>query len=392
MLLTCVGLAIAAALGIERPKQEDTVGSNPEAIAAELNEFQRSVREREQAAEAQPRSKRETVTVAPPDSGVRNPAPVRVGIGMTLYNNATYLRESLDSLLAQEFDDFRLVLVDDASSDATASILDEYAARDARIVLVRNSSRLAMVRTWQRAFEVVRETCPDAAYFAWASDHDVWHPKWLGALVEDLDANSGAVLSYPLTRMIDARDQPLPRAPIRFETRGLANPHTRLRHLFRELRGAGSMVYGLYRCDALERAGVFRRVIAPDRLLMAELAFQGEFNQVNEELWFRRDTGGRSIDRQHQTLFRSPLRKMLACFPWYFQHTSSLLWSLLGRRRPDIALSWKERAAMCARFFVTQRRRHRANIHSNADEAKRIAELEREVERLRRSRGSSTRS
>ncbi len=331
-----------------------------------------------------PRRSRETVVVNAPDNATRPPA-VRVGIGMTLHNNAKYLREALDSLLAQEYREFRLILIDDASSDETPSIIDEYAARDDRIVAVCNPSRLAMVRTWQRAFEVVRRECPEAEYFAWASDHDVWHPKWLGTLVEELDAHRTAVLAYPLTQLVDEQNVQLPRLPIRFDTRGLADTDTRLRHVFRELRGAGSIVYGLYRTDAIERADVFRPVIAPDRLLIAELAFQGELLQVSKELWFRRETGGRSIDRQHRSLFRSPIRSLLARVPWYYQHSASMAWRLLTRRRPDIALTWMQRATLCARFLVTQRRRHRANVLGNSDDAKRIAELEREIESIRRS-------
>ena len=43
---------------------------------------------------------------------------------------------------------------------------------------------------------------------------------------------------------------------------------------------AGNMVYGLYRINALERAGVYRHVLVPDRLLFTELALYGQFRQV----------------------------------------------------------------------------------------------------------------
>src|SRR2546423_202481 len=54
----------------------------------------------------------------------------RVGIGLTLCNKAAYVREAVDSMLAQSYTDFRLLLLDDGSIDGTEEIAREYAARD----------------------------------------------------------------------------------------------------------------------------------------------------------------------------------------------------------------------------------------------------------------------
>ena len=52
---------------------------------------------------------------------------------ISAYNCEQYLPACLDSVLCQEFTDFEIVIVDDASTDGTARVIDEYAARDARI-------------------------------------------------------------------------------------------------------------------------------------------------------------------------------------------------------------------------------------------------------------------
>ncbi|MDO4569316.1 MAG: glycosyltransferase [Planctomycetia bacterium] len=59
---------------------------------------------------------------------------------MPVYNVAEYLRESLDSALSQTFSDFELICVDDGSTDSSGAILDEYAARDARIRVVHQKN------------------------------------------------------------------------------------------------------------------------------------------------------------------------------------------------------------------------------------------------------------
>ncbi len=46
-------------------------------------------------------------------------------------------------------------------------------------------------------FALAHERHPEAEYFAWTSDHDLWHPCWLERLVETLDAHADVVLGYP---------------------------------------------------------------------------------------------------------------------------------------------------------------------------------------------------
>ncbi len=102
----------------------------------------------------------------------------RVGIGMTLHNRAAYLREALDSLLAQSYRDFRLALVDDGSEDETERIAREYAAKDARVTYVRNAPRAGMIAAWRQAFEQAcgagRFGPPD--YLAGGREHQRWQP------------------------------------------------------------------------------------------------------------------------------------------------------------------------------------------------------------------------
>ena len=61
-----------------------------------------------------------------------------VSIVLPVYNGEKYLRESLDSILAQTMQDWELIVVDDCSQDTTPQILAEYVAHDSRIRIVRN--------------------------------------------------------------------------------------------------------------------------------------------------------------------------------------------------------------------------------------------------------------
>lgn len=262
----------------------------------------------------------------------------RVVLGALLFNHADHLREAIESILGQTFGDFALVLVDDVSSDSTSQIARAYPARDRRVFYTRNTERLGLVGNSRHAFQIARQRHPEAEYFAWTSDHDLWHPRWLQQLVDALDANREVVLAYPLNRRIDAGGELLKRKPWVFDTFGVASRWARLRTGIRRMR-AGNMVYGLYRVDTLARAGVYRRIVIPDRLLIAELSLYGQFRQVPEVLWFRRWYGRVfSLSRQRASFF--PGRRPLHSYcPWWIAHAVSLIHTLTirGAGRPDVS-------------------------------------------------------
>ena len=63
-----------------------------------------------------------------------------ITIIVPVYNVEKYLRKCVDSILAQTFTDFQLILVDDGSQDGSAMICDEYASSDARICVVHKNN------------------------------------------------------------------------------------------------------------------------------------------------------------------------------------------------------------------------------------------------------------
>jgi len=237
-----------------------------------------------------------------PSTAATVPAP-RVVLGMTLYNQAGHLREATESILAQTFSDFALVMLDDGSEDDTESMGREFERSQERVTYFRHAQRQGMVPTWQEVFQKATTLYPSAEYFAWVSDHDRWSPVWLATLVAKLDVHRKTVLMYPLAQRINEAGDVVDKAPRTFDTAGLNNVADRWEKFCWEGFGSGDMVYGLVRVAALRAAGVFRPVLNPDRLLIAELTLQGQIRQVLKPLWFRRQSGEPSIARQRATLF-----------------------------------------------------------------------------------------
>jgi glycosyltransferase involved in cell wall biosynthesis len=301
------------------------------------------------------RLKQPGVCAGPPPTASTAP---RVVLGMTLYNRAEYLPEAIASLLSQTCEDFRLVLLDDASTDATERIAREYERRDARVRYFRHPSRQAMVATWREVVDLALRDCPEARYFAWVSDHDLWDSVWLQELVDQLDAHPEAVLAYPVTQRITPGGEAIDKGARLFDTAGIGDRRARWRRFCDEGVGSGDMVYGLMRVDALKRVGVFRTVLRPDRLLIAEMTLQGEIRQVQQPLWFRRMFEETSIARQRQTLVLPGTAPASFAWPPWAQHARVLYREYA--KPPDGAMSIArgEWIRMIALYLFTYGWRH----------------------------------
>jgi len=79
---------------------------------------------------------------------------LRVSVVMAVYDGERYLREAIESILGQTFQDFEFIIVDDASTDSTPLVLDSYT--DPRIVRLRNSQRMGLARSLNRGLEISR--------------------------------------------------------------------------------------------------------------------------------------------------------------------------------------------------------------------------------------------
>lgn len=103
---------------------------------------------------------------------------------MAVHNGEAYLAEALDSLLAQTLSDIEVVVVDDASTDATPEMLSAYAERDARLVVLHNDKNLRLAASLNRGIERCR-----APLIARADADDVYARDRLERQVAFLEAH-----------------------------------------------------------------------------------------------------------------------------------------------------------------------------------------------------------
>jgi glycosyltransferase involved in cell wall biosynthesis len=135
------------------------------------------------------------MTAQPP--GRRKPG---LGVVMPARDAAAFLAPALDSVLAQTAADFELVVVDDGSTDDTARILAAYAARDARIAVVRHERALGISAALNRGIETTR-----AGLIARMDADDVSAPERFARQLAFLAAHPDVVLCGTSARLLDER-------------------------------------------------------------------------------------------------------------------------------------------------------------------------------------------
>ncbi len=204
----------------------------------------------------------------------------RVAIGLAVYNGSNYLRQAIDSILAQTFTDFELIISDNASTDGTREICLEYAGRDARIRYHRNPANIGGANNENQTF-----TMSQSEYFRWAAHDDYLAPTLLEKCVAILDARPEVVLAYPHTVEIDSEGCA---TNVKVLRKGMA---TRPSDRFRELAFNDhhcEPTYGLVRADVMHKTRLQQNYTGSDRVLLCELALYGPFYEIAEPLFYKR--------------------------------------------------------------------------------------------------------
>ena len=127
-----------------------------------------------------------------------------VSIGIPTYRGAAHIAETIESVLAQTFADFELLIVDDVSPDETAEVVARY--RDPRLQFVRNERTVGVEENWNRCLRLAR-----GRYFKLLPHDDLSAPECLAREVEVLDADpvERLALVFCARRIIDEHSRAL---------------------------------------------------------------------------------------------------------------------------------------------------------------------------------------
>lgn len=216
-----------------------------------------------------------------------------VSIGLPVYNGGEFISQALDSLLAQEYENFELIISDNGSDDGTSEVCQSYAAGDRRIRYQRSDENRGALWNFCKVFEL-----SGGKYYMWAAHDDLWSPGYLKNCVAALEGDASLILCCSSVRLIDEAGHTIQVDYDKYDNPDLSSPDVRERVRTLLSRWGWYAFYGLIRADVLRRRWKGREVYGADVLLLMDLCLLGPFAKVPQVLfWYRQFEGKTEEDR-----------------------------------------------------------------------------------------------
>lgn len=127
-----------------------------------------------------------------------------VSVLLTAYNREKYIADSIESVLAQRFENLELIVVDDGSTDRTLEIVREYAVRDKRIRVFSNETNLGDYPNRKHAATLARGTL-----LKYHDSDDVMYPHCLETMVPPMLAEPSAAIGLSLSKAFTGGPSPM---------------------------------------------------------------------------------------------------------------------------------------------------------------------------------------
>src|SRR5712691_5186264 len=122
-----------------------------------------------------------------------------VSIGISIWNGELFFAETLDSLLAQDYENIEIIILDNLSVDNTSSICKEYARKDKRVRYILDNEKTDVIEGQKRVFSHAR-----GEYFMIACDDDVYAPSYVSSLMNLMRSDPSIGLAYSSYEYISA--------------------------------------------------------------------------------------------------------------------------------------------------------------------------------------------
>ncbi|UCF93502.1 MAG: glycosyltransferase family 2 protein [Desulfobacterales bacterium] len=244
-----------------------------------------------------------------------------VSIGLPVYNSEKTIVRALDSLLAQNYPNFEIVISDNSSTDKTAEICRQYAERDNRIKFNINPKNLGINANFYIVYKMAA-----GKYFMWAGSDDFWQPDFIRTLVRELesDTRAGVALcavqrAYPDGSVEDTVQFDQVRDPNNFSNwqmvANLLSPKARIKD-----RKYNLFICGLFSREAVRGTLDFADEILSygERAFLSQIALAYKFRYVDEVLFvktiYRQPFKERQPDDQYVQA-----KKRLSYLRYYYQ-------------------------------------------------------------------------
>lgn len=249
-------------------------------------------------------------------------AAPRVSIGLAVYNGEEFLAESIQALLGQTYEDFELIISDNASTDGTADICRGYAKQDSRIRYFRQPRNIGGAPNHNFTIDQAR-----GELFKTASDDDLYGRDLLKLCVEALDERPEVVLAHSWSAAIDESSTVTHVVDYPVNT---AAPQATERFRSMLFDGWGDDEGGVIRMSVLRRTPLHQSHHFADRTFTTAIGLYGPFYMVPEYLYFRRYYAGQAgargdirarcsaMDPRRKNRLRHPVARLYGEYVWAY--------------------------------------------------------------------------
>lgn len=207
----------------------------------------------------------------------------KVSVIMPNYNHASYLKQRVDSILAQDYPEFEIILLDDASTDDSAAILSEYAKHPkVKTFLHSETNSGNPFVQWQRGLKEA------TGEYVWiAESDDLAEPTLLSRLVAELEQKH-ATLAFCHSQWIDADGAPIARSrdPRWDDDFSMPGDTFVRRYLlgYCSICNASAVVFRREAAEHVDMYQVQQFTASGDRLFWIQMALQGRVAYVADSL------------------------------------------------------------------------------------------------------------
>jgi len=126
-----------------------------------------------------------------------------VSVVMPSYNHEKFISEAIESVLGQDFDDLELIIVDDASTDASKQIIQKYEKQDARVRVILHETNCGISKTMNDGFAIAQ-----GKFLAGTASDDVWMKDKLSKQLAVLESDENLIV-YSEAEVINESGQPV---------------------------------------------------------------------------------------------------------------------------------------------------------------------------------------
>jgi glycosyltransferase involved in cell wall biosynthesis len=256
----------------------------------------------------------------------------KITIGIPVYNGENTIKRVLDSVLAQTYTNYEIIISDNGSTDSTAEICSQYKESDKRIKYIRKNKTVSWIWNFISLLDKA-----ETEYFVWIAADDYWDPKFVEKNLEVLESNKNIVGSISDVKLVgnnikkyysNPNDYNPNSSKWEFVRPNIGSYEKKVQNIF-EFNWIIN-VHSVFRTEFLKKSIIRKAFVSWDFAIMLKILEFGDLYVLDEVLMFR-DTGGISSTKSQIELLK---KQNFSWFGTYFPYITYTIFSvrILGLR------------------------------------------------------------